>query len=475
MNVWQRLKKEQDASGTPRPLIVLAPMADVTDIAFRTLISEKGNPDMMWTEFVSADGLVRASAEGRGKLLRDLKFNDKERPIVAQLFGSNPVYMEQAAYLVALLGFDGIDINMGCPDRSIEKQGAGASMMKNPEKALQIIAAAKAGAKRAFDEVGGVGSMGVNGVAQTDVADKDAGAENSASAANGASTDTNVSTNVGANANTNIGDEFVQTLIRENEIRIIDKNLYEEPIAVSVKTRIGYNKNELETWIPALLSAKPALITVHCRTRKEMSLVPARWEHLSEAIAIRDSVQADLLSADRTLIIGNGDITSVPDGIAKARAQGADGAMLGRALFGNPWLFSGLKRDVWNSAEIGAGDSAGDSAEKNLAVDAEIGTGVPEIGTPAETAHGSAEVIEFDQYHPTILEKINTAIRHTELFVEHLGDIKNFAIMKKHFKAYINGFDHAKELRVDLMDNANCVDDVKRIIAEHAVKTNNFV
>ncbi len=377
MHIWQKLKTEiidgreivldADGRATPgdivrpgRPLIVLAPMADVTDVAFRTLIAECGNPDMMWTEFVSADGIVRATPEGKVKLMADLKFGPTEHPIVAQLFGSNPENMEEAAYLVATLGFDGIDINMGCPDKSIEKQGAGAGMIKNPKRAQEIIMAAKKGAERAFAE------------GKSPASDRNAG----------------------------------------------DAARTGEPIPVSVKTRIGYNKNELATWLPALLETHPAAITVHARTRKEMSLVPARWEHVADAVAIRDRAQADLAPIDRTLILGNGDVLSTSDGLEKSAAAGADGAMLGRALFGNPWLFSQLKSFVKNETE----------------------------------------------HIPTLEEKLKMAIRHTELFEEHLGSIKNFAIMKKHFKAYINGFDGAKELRMELMEKGENAADVRRII-----------
>lgn len=143
-----------------RPLYVLAPMADVTDCAFRKMINKYGKPDVTWTEFVSADGLMRATPEGKSKLMRDLLYNvrDKndasdtvinERPIVAQLFSSNPEYMKQACKLVADLGYDGIDINMGCPDKGIEKQGCGSAMIKTPKKAQEIIRAAKEGAVRA--------------------------------------------------------------------------------------------------------------------------------------------------------------------------------------------------------------------------------------------------------------------------------------------------------------------------------------
>ena len=119
---WNNLQK---------PIYVLAPLANVTDVAFRRVIAKYGKPDVMWTEFVSADGLALAPEEGRKKLLKDLEYSESERPIVAQFFTSSPEHMEQAARLAAKLGFDGVDINMGCPDRTIEKQGAGASLIKS--------------------------------------------------------------------------------------------------------------------------------------------------------------------------------------------------------------------------------------------------------------------------------------------------------------------------------------------------------
>jgi tRNA-dihydrouridine synthase B len=360
-HIWQKLKKKYE-----RPLIVLAPMADVTDAAFRLTIAKQHAPDMLWTEFVSADGLMRATPEGKVKLLRDLVFDSGiERPIVAQLFGSRPEYMEQAAYLVASLGYDGIDINMGCPDRSIEKQGCGSAMIKNPKMAQEIVCAAQAGAKRAFeDKVGLAGS------------------------------------------------------IEEVRSKFGDKTeVIDEPIPVSVKTRIGYNKDELDTWIPALLETKLALITVHARTRKEMSKVTARWEHVAEAVWIRNQVQADVAPEHRTLIFGNGDIESSLQGVEKCLETSADGAMLGRAIFGNPWLFTGL-----------------------------------------------SETDCKEQYVPTLEERLHTAIAHAERFETILGDVKNFAIMKKHFKAYINGFDGAKELRQELMDHAENAQGVRQII-----------
>src|SRR3989344_4532571 len=96
-----------------KPIICLAPMADVTDCAFRLLIAKYGKPDIFFTEFVSVDGL--AHPEAREKLLIDLKFSENEHPIVAQIFGSKPEKFEEVARMLVSMGFDGIDINMGCP------------------------------------------------------------------------------------------------------------------------------------------------------------------------------------------------------------------------------------------------------------------------------------------------------------------------------------------------------------------------
>jgi nifR3 family TIM-barrel protein len=322
-----------------RPFFVLAPMADVTDAAFRRIIATYGKPDVVWTEFVSADGLL---SKGREVLLRDLMFTEAERPIVAQLFTGSPERMEKAATLVANLGFDGLDINMGCPDRSVEKQGAGAALIKDPKRAQEIIRAAQEGVRAAG-----------------------------------------------------------------------------KTIPVSVKTRIGYNKNEIETWLPALLSAEPAALTIHARTRKEMSLVPAHWDVVAEVVKLRDELQSE------AFIIGNGDARNLVDARAKVLETGADGTMLGRAIFGNPWLFSDL------------------TAVKH-------------------GKKGGASTFAFR-------ERVRVLIEHVRLFEELLGDIKSFSIMKKHFKAYIEGFPGAQALRTELMATKNAAE-VATILETHLLR-----
>ena len=343
-NFWDNL---------PKPFFVLAPMADVTDAAFRRVICTYGKPDVTWTEFVSADGLV--SPEGREALAIDLLYTEAERPIVAQLFSSNPTKMREASKFVAELGFDGIDINMGCPDKSIEKQGAGAAMMKNMKVAGEIIQAVKDGIR-------------------------DAG----------------------------------------------------KSIPVSVKTRVGYNKVQIDEWIPFLFAQDIDALTIHARTRKEMSKVPARWEHVKEVVEIRNKMNV------KTKIIGNGDVLDIDHARKLAEETGCDGVMLGRAIFGNPWLFS--------FREGGVAESRGGA-------------------TPPFFEH-----LPFAG-EEKIREKLRVMVEHTKLFEELLGSYKNFAIMKKHYKAYVNGWDGAKELRVKLME-CNTAIEVEKIVDEFLETSN---
>ena len=123
--------------------MTMAPMSNITDAAFRRMLLKFGRPDVFWTEFVSVDGLF---SKGRESILKILKFSPAERPIVAQIFGTEPDLFEKTAELIKKLGFDGIDINMGCPNKDVEKRGAGAALIKNPDLAKQIIVAVKRGA-----------------------------------------------------------------------------------------------------------------------------------------------------------------------------------------------------------------------------------------------------------------------------------------------------------------------------------------
>ena len=318
------------------PLFVLAPMADVTDAAFRRIIakyskSSDSGLNAMWTEFVSCDGLC---SKGKAALIKSLEFTEAERPIVVQFFGSKPDNFYQCALLAQELGFDGIDINMGCPDKKVEKQNAGAALIRDYKLAQKIIKETKRGA----------------------------------------------------------GD-----------------------LPVSVKTRIGYDSDILDEWLPRLLETELAAVTVHARTREEMSRVPAHWEAVARAAEIARRYDS---SPDRARIIGNGDIASLADAEGKVRQSGADGAMIGRGIFGNPWFFN-KEKDI-NSISIE--------------------------------------------------EKLSVMLEHTFLFEKLFNGKKNFDTMKKHYKAYVHGFDGAKELRVKLM-TARDAGEVAKIVSSSAFFT----
>ena len=320
-NFWEKLAAKK------KPFFVLAPMADVTDIAQRQMLVKYGKPDVLYTEFVSADGFM---SKGREVLAKELRYHENEHPLVAQFFGAKPENFYECAKVVKEMGFDGFEINMGCPDRSVEKQGAGSALMKNPQLAREIIRETKRGA----------------------------------------------------------GD-----------------------MPVSVKTRIGYNKNEIETWLPELLAEKPAVITIHGRTRKEMSEVAAHWDVIARAV--------EIAKGSGVIIIGNGDVQSLADGKQKAKESGVDGVMVGRGIFGNPWFFN-----------------------KKISIES-----------------------------ISLKERFSVMIEHVKLFEKELSsqNIKGFHIMKKHYKAYVSGFDGAKELRAKLMETES-VGEVEKIIEEYVKK-----
>ena len=315
-NFWKNL---------PKPLMILAPMADVTDAAFREIIARYGKPDIMYTEFVSADGL---NSPGRDKLLVDFKFEKNQHPIIAQIFSSKPDNIFEASKLIKKLGFDGVDINMGCPEKSICQQGCGAAMIKSPEIARACIRAAIEGG---------------------------------------------------------------------------------EGLPVSIKTRLGVTKKEeIERFLPELLAEKIEAVIIHARTKKEMSKVPADWSWIKRAVEIRNEL------GSQALIIGNGDVESLEQSKIKVKETGCDGVMIGRGIFGNPWLFNKkIKREDLSLEEI-----------------------------------------------------FKVAVEHTKLFEKYIIKFKPFDIMKKHFKAYINGFDGAKELRMELMKTKSA-SEVEKILKNY--------
>ncbi len=344
------------------PIIVLAPMADVTDYVFRNLILEKssqtyaakkfsfstfftlaagayksfdqdffgsmpsGYLDVLWTEFVSVNGL--SDPQGREALIKDLRFDPREQPIVAQIFGEDPDKYFEIAKLCEDLGFAGVDINMGCPDKNVLGQKAGSYLINIPEVAKKIVEETKRGAQN---------------------------------------------------------------------------------IPISVKTRIGYNKIEWQEWLGEILKTRPQVITIHLRTKKEMSLVPAHWELAPEIVSwVRENFGTP--ENGGPIIIFNGDVKDCEDAIEKWKSSGCDGVMIGRGIFGNPWLFNrNLKKEDLPLSEI-----------------------------------------------------LLTAVLHAKRFEKGIP-FKSFSIMKKHFKAYVHGFPGAKELRMKLMEAKDAAE-VEKII-----------
>ena len=176
---------------------------------------------------------------------------------------------------------------------------------------------------------------------------------------------------------------------------IIDAVKRGTKLPISVKTRIGTRKIITEDWIGFLLSQKIDALTVHGRTAKEMSLVPAHWDEIAKAVK---------LNTTDTVIIGNGDVKSIQDASYRAQETGVDGIMIGRAIFENPWCFSKSQIPILKS------------------------------------------------------QKLNLLKRHVELWQETWKDKKNFAVLKKYFKIYVRDFDGASELRARLMDTKSILE-----------------
>jgi len=251
-------------------------------------------------------------SKGYEKVLETLKFTKKEQPIVAQIWGSNPENFYKAAGLIKKLGFDGIDINMGCPDKNVIKKGAGSALIKNPKLAKEIIEATISGA---------------------------------------------------------------------------------EGLPVSVKTRIGFDRIDIENWVTHLLQTQISALTLHLRIVPEMSKVPAHWEEVSKAVKIKNKFKS------KALVIGNGDVKSLKEAREKCERYGIDGVMIGQGIFENVWLFN-EDIDVQNRASG---------------------------------------------------QRIRLLVKHLELFKKTYEGRKHFELMKKFVKCYVNNFERSSDSRVKLM------------------------
>ncbi len=315
-----------------KPLYILAPMDDVTDMPFRQVISSCAKPDLCFSEFVNVDGLM---SPGRKRLQRKLESSSSEPPLVAHIWGLKPQNFEAVAdslsggELAKELGnpkeFAGIDLNMGCPAKAVLKVGAGAGLIKTPNLAAEIIAATKRGAKGR--------------------------------------------------------------------------------LPLSVKTRLGYDHIDPE-WTRFLFASGIDMLSVHLRTVKEMSLVPAHYKELTRLVKERDRISPS------TLLIANGDILNRAQGEEIIKEYGIDGVMIGRGVFHDPFAFS------FNS---------------------------PWQNVPTE-------------------ERIKLFLRHLTLYREWADNPdKGVKRLNKYAKIYINGFDGAKELREKLAQT-NTVQQMQEVI-----------
>jgi nifR3 family TIM-barrel protein len=299
-NFWQTLAK---------PIFILAPMEDVTDTVLRQVIARYGRPTVFFTEFTNVEGMF---SKGEKHVVQRLQYTPEERPLVAQIWGSQPENFAKAASRLVDLGFDSVDLNMGCPAQGPVSRGVCSGLINNRPRAKEIIEATKEGA-------GG-------------------------------------------------------------------------RIPVSIKTRLGFRAIDME-WIAFVLEQKPAALTVHLRTVAEMSKVPAHWDMLKAVVALRDELSRE------TLIIGNGDIKSLDEAKQKVAEAGADGAMVGRGIFEDPFLFS--------------------------------------------------ETTKLQDKTP--VEKMGLLLDHMHLWQETWGTSKHFPALRKFFKVYANGFPGAQDLRIQLM------------------------
>ncbi len=292
---WHQLQK---------PIIGLSPMDGVTDPCFRRMMAIHGRPDIIMTEFLSVDGICH----GARNALMGLSFHPSERPVIAQIYGPAPETFFHVAQLVCELGFDGLDINMGCPSKKVSSLGSGAALIQDPPRAKAIIEAAKAGVARWVDG------------APLSICKRYP-----------------------------VVGQWLLKAYPHLQKKPVEKR---RPIPVSVKTRIGFSEIVIDDWIRHLLEVAPAAISIHGRTLRQGYRGEANWEMIAKAV--------EAAAGSGTLIIGNGDLQSLNEVVERVRQTGVDGVLIGRAAVGNPWVFhkKEIARAVLKSGQHGSSDAA---------------------------------------------------------------------------------------------------------------------
>jgi len=259
------------------------------------MTARQGKPDVIFTEFTHVHDVCR----GPEFLLDSLHYHEAERPIVAQLYGKDPELFYQAAHVVCELGFDALDINMGCPSRNVASSGSGAGLIRTPDLAHAIIRAARQG-----------------------IADWTAG-------------------HTLATAGLKAG--RIDIVHRLNALRSHTPAAVRSAIPLSVKTRLGYDEVIVGRWIEHLLLESPAVISLHGRTLQQMYKGEADWAAIGRA--------AHVVRGSGTLLLGNGDVQSLGELVRRVRETGVDGVLVGRAALGAPWFFQG-KEEARHYAKI---------------------------------------------------------------------------------------------------------------------------
>ena len=357
MHFWDRIDK---------PIIGLSPMDGVTDASFRLVAARYGRPDLCMTEFTSVEAIC-CGADG---FVRDFAYGEYERPVLAQIYGRTPEDFYRVAHIVCELGFDGLDINMGCPAKNVANKGCGAGLILNPELAVTIIRAARRGIEDWAE-----GQRLEDLELDTDVLERVR--------------------------------QMNRGRPREGQRRAIP---------LSVKTRVGYDRVQVEEWIPVLLGERPAALSVHGRTLKQMYKGLADWDAIGRV--------AELARGTGSLVLGNGDLKSMADVVARVRQTGVDGVLLGRGAMGNPWVFR----------------------DKQWAKDTLAGLVAP----------GGAELDVTQE------ERTRVLLEHSRHF-ESLWGERRFPAMRKHLAWYCKGFRGAAQWRARLVRAMNA-DEVARIV-----------
>jgi tRNA-dihydrouridine synthase len=299
----------------PRPIIGLSPMDGVTDATFRRVIAQQGKPDVTMTEFTHVHDICR----GPEFLLSTLIYSDIERPIVAQLYGKDPALFYQAAHAACELGFDGIDINMGCPSKNVASSGSGAGLIRTPEVAQAILQATR----RGMDDWANGQTLEQAGFKPSRIA-------------------------------------AIRAL---NERRQGSAPVPRRILPLSVKTRLGYDSIIVEEWMGHLLREQPAAITLHGRTLQQMYRGEADWSAIAKA--------AQLVKGTGTLLLGNGDVQSVEEISSRVQSTQVDGVLVGRAVLGVPWFFRSKERArtlVLSGSQEGAGEEPAITLDQRFAL-----------------------------------------------------------------------------------------------------------